>query len=212
MARIRKHRSKYQVLYRDPSTGKEKSAGVYIKWERARQERRELELQLETGDWVDPASRKTPYGEWAETWLSTRSHLKAKTLEGYQSLLNSRILPEFREMQLGTIRTFHIEQWVSSMTAEGLSPSRIRQAHQVLSATLTAAVRSQLLSRNPAEGIAVPRKVQREMLVATPTEVDAIAHVVPDRYGHAGLCARLLRAPNRRGNRTSAPSGQSPAG
>ena len=56
MARIRKHRSKYQVLYRDPSTGKEKSAGVYIKWERARQERRELELQLETGDWVDPAS------------------------------------------------------------------------------------------------------------------------------------------------------------
>jgi integrase len=86
-------------------------------------------------------------------------------------------------MQLGRIKTVDIEQWLSRMTCEGLSPSRIRQAHQVLSASLTAAVRSQMLSRNPAAGVALPKKVQREMLIATPQEVTAIANAVPERWG-----------------------------
>jgi hypothetical protein len=31
MARIRKHRDKWQVLYRDPATRKERSAGVFLR-------------------------------------------------------------------------------------------------------------------------------------------------------------------------------------
>lgn len=183
MARIRKHRSKYQVLYRDPATKKERSAGVFSRKSDAEGQRRLLEHRLELGEWVDPESKRTPYSEWAQTWLTTRSHVSPKTRESYISLLNSRILPTFGESRLGDIRTVAIERWISGMSHEGLSASRIRQAHQVLSSTLGAAVRNQMLSTNPAAGVALPRKIQREMLIATPSEIDAIADAMPERYG-----------------------------
>lgn len=183
MARIRKHRNKWQILYRDPVTKHEKSAGVFSKKSDAERERRNLEYRLSFGEWIDPEGKRTPYGDWAETWLATRAHVKPKTLEGYLSLLNSRILPTFGSRRLGDIRTVDIEGWISEMVGDGLSASRIRQAHQVLSATLAAAARSQMLSKNPAAGVALPRKTHREMLIATPREVDEIVRAVPVRFG-----------------------------
>jgi len=192
-------------LYRDPSTGKEKSAGVYLKWEKARQERLELELRMETGDWVDPTSKKTPYGEWAETWLSTRSHLKVKTWAGYRSLLDSRVLPSFGDKRLCDIRAIDVERWVNDLTREGLSASRTRQAFTVLSSSLKAAVRSRMLASNPAEGTPLPRMPYREMLFLTPEELHRLAACVPARYrafvltlGYGGLRAGEAIALQRR--------------
>jgi hypothetical protein len=43
------------------------------------------------------------------------------------------------------------------MFKEPLSPSRVRQAYNVLSSSLKAAVRSNMLRTNPAYGIKLPR-------------------------------------------------------
>jgi hypothetical protein len=51
---------------------------------------------------------------------------------------------------------------------QGLSPSRIRNAHQVLSQILAAGVEGGRISRNPAAGVRLPRIVRRDMHFLTP--------------------------------------------
>ena len=182
MARIRKHRDKWQVLYRDPATKKEKSAGVFYRRSDATKQRRAVEYRLQIGDWIDLALQTTLYVDWAQIWFDTKTHLKPKTLEGYESLLNSRILPRFGAAKLKDIRAIDIEQWIAAMHKEGISASRIRQAHSLLSSTLSAAVRSKMLGNNPAAGVSLPRTSRNEMLFIAPEEVQRLAGAVPELH------------------------------
>ncbi len=182
MARIRKHYGKWQVLYRDPATKRERSIGVFTRKGDATRMKRQLEYQLETGEWIDPALKQTRLDAWAAQWLATRSHLKPKTIETYESLLNARVLPAFGEARLQDIRGIDVDTWVAQMSAYGLSASRIRQAYHVLNSILDSAVRNRMISSNPAHGVALPKKPVREMLFLTPTEVDDLAAAVDDRY------------------------------
>ncbi len=201
MARIRKHRNKWQVLYRDPATGRERSAGTFTRKSDATRQRQAVEYKTQTGEWIDPTLQATPYGEWAQTWIDTKTHLRPKTLATYESLFNSRILTRFGEARLRDIRAIEIEQWISSMHNEGLSASRIRQAHSLLSQTLNAAVRSQMLPRNPAEGASLPRKERNEMLFLTPGEVQRLADAIPAE--HQTLIYTLAYSGVRQGEATA---------
>ncbi len=182
MARIRKHRDKWQVLYRDPTTKRERSAGVFARKSDATRQRRTIEYQLENGDWIDPALQETLYAEWARTWIDTRSDLKRSTFDGYMSLLDNRIIPAFGKARLQDIRSINVERWVADMTAEGLSPSRTRQAYNVLASSLKAAVRSDMIRSNPADGVKLPKIKDNEMRHLTPAEVESIANRVGDEY------------------------------
>ena len=201
MARIRKHRDKWQVLYRDPATRKERSAGVYDRKGDAVKQRRAIEYRLQTGEWIDPTLQATPYAEWAQTWIDTKTHLKPKTLAGYESLFNSRILPRFGTARLRDIRAIDIEQWISAMHNEGLSASRIRQAHSLISSTLGAAVRSQMLQINAAAGVSLPRKSRNEMRFLTPYEVQRLADAIPE--SHRTLIFTLAYSGIREGEATA---------
>jgi integrase len=124
----------------------------------------------------------TAFAEWAQTWIDTKTHLKPKTLEGYESLFRSRILPVFGTARLQDIRAIEIERWISAMHDEGLSPSRIRQAHSPMSSTLTAAVRNQMIRTNPAQGVSLPRQARKPMLFLSPTEVARLASEIPSEH------------------------------
>jgi integrase len=180
MARIRKHRNKWQVLYRDPATHRERSAGAFTRKSDATRQRRAVEYKSQTGEWIDPTLQATPYIEWAQTWIATKTHLRQKTLATYESLFNARILPRFGEARLRDIRSIDVEQWVSTMHEEGLSPLTIRKAHGLLSQTLKAAVRSRMLTNNPADGSSLPRVESKAMLYLTPDQVQRLAGAIPD--------------------------------
>jgi hypothetical protein len=47
--------------------------------------------------------------------------------------------------------------WVAGMRGEGLSASRTRQAHHVLTSMLDAAIRDGRVARNAATGVDLPR-------------------------------------------------------
>jgi integrase len=201
MARIRKHRNKWQVLYRDPATGRERSAGTYTRKSDATRQRQAVEYKTQTGEWIDPTLQATPYGEWAQTWIDTKTHLKPKTVATYESLFNSRILPRFGEARLRDIRVIDVEQWISAMHDEGLSPLTIRKAHGLLSQTLKAAVRNRMLPNNPAEGASLPRPVSKEMLYLSPDQVQRLADAIPDQ--HRTVVLTLAYAGIRQGEATA---------
>jgi len=68
------------------------------------------------------------------------------------------------------------------MAKESLSPSRIRQAYHVLSSSLDAAIRNDMIRTNPARGVKLPKLKVNEMRHLTPEEVETIANHVGDEY------------------------------
>lgn len=181
MARIKKHRGKWQVLFRD-AEGRERSAGTYTFKSDAQKRKVQVERERELGTFVDPALSAYSFASWTETWLSSQVGLRLTTQAFYESLLRSRILPRFGGSRLRDIRPIDIQEWVSALDADGLSASRIRQAHRLLSSILRVAVRNRMLPFNPAEGLALPKASHREMLFLTAPAVDRLADVIDPRY------------------------------
>ncbi len=109
----------------------------------------------------------------------TTIHLKPATRASYRSLLDVHILKRFGTTPLHAIRHLDIREWVAQLETGGLSPSRIRQARQVLSSTLGAAVESGYLAINPAAGVKTPRVRSKEMRFLTAEQVEDLASAVP---------------------------------
>lgn len=183
MAHIRRHpvdETKWQVRYIDPA-GRERSKTFPRKVD-AEKYLIHVEAQKQRAEWINPELSSTLFEDWAEGWLANRTHLKPKTFSGYESLLKVHIVPRFGSSRLDRIDSLAIEEWVADLKASGLSASRIRQAHNVLSQILKTAVRARYLPANSAEGIDLPRKPRREQLFLTPAEVDRLAQHVEDEY------------------------------
>jgi integrase len=148
------------------------------------------EASIGRGDWIDPDAGKVTIGTWATRWLDgVRPTLKPKTIRGYESLLDSRLVPVLGATPLAALRTSDVQAWIGTMEADGLSPSRIRQAHVLLGQVLEAAARDGRIGRNPARGVKLPRIVRREARYLEPDVVDAIADRIGGRYG---LLVRIM--------------------
>ncbi len=181
----------WQVRWRDP-TGKQRKQTFRRKMD-ATDFTRDIEYDVAHGSYTDPNAGKITLDDWWKQWIAARQHLKPKTLEGYRSLYRTKIKSRFGSYPLNRIEHLAIEEWVADLRNSGLSPSRIRQAHQLLSALLKAAVPDRL-KRNPAWGVEVPRVVQREQGFLDAGQLSGLAAAVPDRYraliwvlGYGGL-------------------------
>jgi integrase len=135
------------------------------------------------GGWTDPKAGRMRLDDAAESWLgSVRPTLKPKTVAAYESLLRSRILPALGACRLAELRPSDVKGWIAGMEAAHLSPSRIRQAHVVLSSILEEAVRDERIARNVARGARLPRMQRREAPYFEPRDVDRIIASMPAKY------------------------------
>ena len=164
----------WRAGYRGPD-GREHSKSFGRKVDAERWLRDEIQKQ-DLGIWVDPAAGTISVAEWSSTWLSGRVGLTEKTRQGYEGILGSRVLPIFGQVPLANVRRPAVAEWVSEMTSEGLSASRVRNCYNVLAACLEAAVDNGLIGRNPARGVELPsRPVYDDYRYLTPEEVDRLA-------------------------------------
>jgi integrase len=74
------------------------------------------------------------------------------------------------------------------MSARGLAPATVRQAHRVFALVLTLAVRDGRIPRNPATGVPLPRALRAEPRFITRDQVEQLA----DNAGEYGDVVRLL--------------------
>jgi hypothetical protein len=130
------------------------------------------------GAYVDPAAGRVNFGEWAERWYKTTAGLKPSTRHTYRQLLDYQILPTFQKATLAGIDTLLVREWLAALVQSELSPSRIRNAHQVLSQVLATAVEANRLARNPAKGVRLPRIARREMHFLTAAQVEQLAAAI----------------------------------
>ena len=136
-----------------------------------------------TGTWTDPALSGVTFDVLAKRWLSTKATRSPKTVAGYSSLPDTVVLPRWNGVPLRDIRFDDLQVWITGLSVngsmrfegKGLSASRVRQTHQLVSAVMKFGVKAKHLTVNPADGVELPRLPESEQRHLTHEQLHRVA-------------------------------------
>ena len=197
---------RYRISTPNPVTGllgKPQWSKSFPNKEKADADQVETRKRIKDGTYSH--DRGQTVGEYLTAWLAARAAegIAPTTFANYASAINAHLIPNLGSIRLGQLRTHHIQAMVTAIsTAPGKrgrppGPGRIGDIVTVLSGALDAAVRLDLVARNYAQNVTLPR-------VAKPKPVDLgrdvlatfLKHITGDRLA----CMWILLAlyPTRR--------------
>ena len=133
-----------------------------------------VEVTKARGELVSASQSKIPLGEWAERWLAGQLQLKPSTRLGYETIVRAAIIPRWGDTSLANLTHAGLQNWLTEVSATS-APSTTRSYHRVLSMMLKYAVRDGRLSRNPADGLKLPRIVKQKRGYLTHAQVQHLA-------------------------------------
>ena len=179
--------NRWRARYVDDS-GKEHAKGFARKVDAQRWLDKQVSDQV-TGTWTDPALSAVSFGVIAERWISTKATRAPKTVAGYRSLLDTVVLPRWRDVALRELGFDDLQVWISGLSVDGsmrfegkgLRASRVRQAHQLMGSVLRFAIKARHLTANPADGI--ERGHQEHEADPEPVVAARVRHVGEDEVG-----------------------------
>ena len=155
---------------------------------------RQIETAKDHNSYVDPARGKITMSTFVDKWLRTQGHLKPSTLARYQGIVTKHIEPRWGNVPLVKISHADVAEWISTVR---LSPASVRYIHRVLYLVLELAMRDGRISRNPADGVRLPKTTRSERRFLTRDEVfrlaDAAAeYPIPEIGGQYRVLLLLL--------------------
>jgi integrase len=99
---------------------------------------------------VDPERRTV--GRWLTEWLGQiKPDVAARTHQGYEGRIRTRIVPELGDLQLTRLAPSDLETFRAKLASSGLSRGSIRNINITLGAALDDAVAEKLIGINPAK-------------------------------------------------------------
>ena len=110
-------------------------------------------------------------GQWLDRWLEEYAapSVRPSTLEGYRGYVERNIKPYLGDKPVGKVTREDVQKLYRELQKNGrkelhpeygyqLSGATIRRIHGVFHQAMDAAVRENLIARNPTEGITLPKK------------------------------------------------------
>ena len=150
---------------RDEKTGRPRAKSKTIKGTRrdAERELRKVLRSRDTGDYVEPS--KVTLDAYLNDWLenAARPKVATRTYEDYAYMLERYVRPLLGARRLDSLRPLDIQGLIGQLVEQGLSPRTVRIAHGILRGALTQAVKWQMLARNPAVNVDLPKGQKTEM-------------------------------------------------
>ena len=140
----------------------------------------EILRQIEHEEYVEP--QKLTVGDWLDEWWKVYClpFKKTSTATGYESCIVWHLKPYIGHRQLQGLRAEHIQAVVNALVSEGKAPSTVRKAYAVLRLACEQAVVNEILPRNPAKRIILPKKEQDEIRFFTVDEQRRFINALPD--------------------------------
>lgn len=138
------------------------------------------------GDHVAPDRAAMTFGTLADTWKAGLTSRTASTRRSYESVLDTHVLPRWRDTRLSDIEHSQIVTWIAGLTSEKkLAPSTVRHCHVVTRMILDLAVRDGRMPRNLCDGVQLPRARRATQRFLTRDEiarlVSAADHLATER-------------------------------
>jgi integrase len=96
--------------------------------------------------------------------------LQYRTFKDYGDLLRRYVRESLGKIKLSDLKAVHIQTLYGQMLERGLSPRIVRYTHATLSSALKEAVKLDILPRNVATLVQLPKKNQKEMDVLSKDE------------------------------------------
>ena len=180
MASIDKRAGRYRVRYRDPS-GASRSRTFRRKAD-AERFAREVEVDMDRGQWIDPRGADIALEQWVETFLTFAQSLSPTTVQTYRRDLDRYILPRFGSVRLARLSPEEIEIWLNDELAKGLAPSSVHRHYRTLRRVLQTAVEKDRLLTNPCDRVRPPKVPKTAMTVLTWEQATALAEAHTERY------------------------------
>ncbi len=109
----------------------------------------------------------------------------ARTTQGrYEGIVTNYLKPQFENLCLRDITVLTVDRFLTSLGKSNLSQESVDKIRDVLSGILSAAVRYELLVRNPAEGLKLPRAKtgRRSKPFITPSQFSALVELIAEPY------------------------------
>ncbi len=171
----------YRARYRDLN-GRSRSKTFATKGE-ARRFLDRNSTDMQRGEWIDPAFRRSSFSEWANAWWGTTAKLRPNTRRGYWLLLHNHVLPYFGSSRLTVLDYLDVERFIADRLASGHGPKQVREMVSIVSLIMKCAVRANARRDNPAAGheLRVPRRRVHPVPMLT---MEQAARLVEHTTGH----------------------------
>jgi hypothetical protein len=198
MATIEPYQTKagkrYRVRYRTPGRGQTDKRGFKTKRE-AEAFAAIVEVAKMRGEYIAPSAARVTVGELGPVWLDRqRGHLKPSGYGPMETAWRLRIEPRWGHVALGDIRPTAVQQWISELgrgtpETKPVGAAVVKRTHYVISGILTDAVRDNLIAKNPAAGMKLPRTTRKRPVYLTHQHVGALAAAAGEYEGLVLLLA-----------------------
>ncbi len=175
---VKRGKNSYSIkisVGKDANTGKYKYLWETVKGNKKDAQKRLTELlnQADNGTLAHP---KGTLGEFIRQWLTdyAKPNLAPTSYQGYESIYLSGIAPTLGSIPLKDLRPNHIQEYISTKLATGVSNTTVRHHATFLHSVLETAVKWQLLARNPVDAVSMPKTVKQEMRTLDEQQADRI--------------------------------------
>lgn len=142
-----------------------------------------LRKQLRAGQKV---ADKSTVRSFLQQWLAddVRVRLAGKTVREYTDVVRDYIEPWLGDVKLQRLTPADVQKWQADLQRLGWSENQRAKGLRVFRAALNAAVRLQLIERNPVLAVRPPRVVRRQVRSLEPEEVSRLIQAANgDRLG-----------------------------
>ncbi|MGW9024778.1 tyrosine-type recombinase/integrase [Streptomyces sp. NPDC055722] len=169
---------RWQVRYRDPA-GEQKKEN-FDKRTAADARAAEVKSELDKGEYVDRATRRQTFREYAEDWRTAATH-RERTESNVERALRLHVYPLLGGRQIAGIKQADIRAWIKDRDAV-LAPSSLRTPWNALVGVMTAAHFDGIVRTNPCHGFDLPKIRKPEVVPLDPAVVRALLAGAPPRY------------------------------
>ena len=154
-------------VYVNESNGKRRRRTIYgTTRQDVEQQLVELRRRSEAGAPITPLDLTV--GAYVEEWLTqvVSLRVRANTLAGYRYHADRYLLPDLGSRSLARLTARDVRLYLESLRGRGVGTRTVQYVHGTLRAALEDAVREELLDKNVAKLVRVPRpaRVEREPL------------------------------------------------
>ena len=194
MATVSKYRTasgatRYRVRYRTPDRRQTDKKGFLTKRD-AEAFAASVEVSKLRGEYVAPRDARVLVGELGAAWLERqRGHLKPSGYAVIETTWRLRVEPRWGGVALGDIWPTAVQQWVADLgrstddDVRSLGAATIKRAHFVLQRILADAVRDNLIAKNAATGVKLPRTSRKRPVYLTHAQVGSLAAAAGEYEG-----------------------------
>jgi integrase len=163
---VRRWRQGYQVRWRVNGEQHSRAFGAY---DEAVEFRLRVVEQARRGVGGNPSAARTRFGDWWVRWRAGVNR-RPNTLARYDSLWREHLAPRWSTTALGRLTRVDAQQWVQELIRADQSPASVRKAVFAMATCVEAAVKDDIIPRNPFWGLDLPELVEDESRFSLPGE------------------------------------------